>query len=665
MKRWAASVLAASLALGALASASLVAANEEARRDYAAALQALAGGDLSRFERLYARLDGYVLQDFLRYEWLKDRLGTTPAPQIRAFLERTTYAAFNAPLRAKWLAELAARNEWELFLAEYRPGLGDAAVDCQRLQRLLQTDAGSSAPAAEVERLWLTDERLPVECNPVFNEWHKSGRLTPALVWRRIEQLMERQRPNFAGELAQRYLDADGRDWVRRWQDMHSYPARELRTLAYPLDSERARRIVKHGVVRLGYRDPTIAMTEWERLLARNPQLAAEHGEVLRRLGVLGAQRHLPAAVSWLFALPEDGQDEELQRWRLRAALRAGDWQRARRLVDGLGPSAPRERLWWYWSARVMERTGDSAKARQLLALLARDRHYYSFLAADRLGAGYTMQHEPLGPRAQELAAVLARPGVQAARELYAIGDLEGARRQWNFTIAHMDAREQEAAALAARDWAWHDRVIYTLSRAGHANDIDLRFPLLYRELVEANASEQALDPSWIYGVMRQESAFVVDARSPAGALGLMQLMPRVGHVTAKRLKLDLGGQQALLVVENNLRLGAAFLKNMLHRYGGHQTLATAAYNAGPSRVNAWLPTEGAIDADIWVESIPFEETREYVKNVLAYTVVYDHRLRRAPLRLCTRMPAVGARRAPVAGEQVCAAPLLTSDSDG
>ncbi|MFQ5760491.1 MAG: lytic transglycosylase domain-containing protein, partial [Acidiferrobacterales bacterium] len=205
-----------------------------------------------------------------------------------------------------------------------------------------------------------------------------------------------------------------------------------------------------------------------------------------------------------------------------------------------------------------------------------------------------------------------------------------------------------------ARQWGWHDRVVYTLSKSGHRHDLDLRFPLLYRPMVETNAEANNLDPSWIFGVMRQESAFVPDARSSAGALGLMQLMPRVGRATARKLKLRIRSNDVILKVENNLRLGAAFLKNMLRRYKGHQMLATAAYNAGPTRVRGWLPQSAAIDADAWVETIPFEETRDYVKNVMAYTAVYDHRLGRRPVRLCQRMPSVAPLASGAEAESAC-----------
>jgi soluble lytic murein transglycosylase len=203
-----------------------------------------------------------------------------------------------------------------------------------------------------------------------------------------------------------------------------------------------------------------------------------------------------------------------------------------------------------------------------------------------------------------------------------------------------MNNRELAVAALVASEWGWHDRAILTASRSDHLDDLEIRFPLLYRESIEASAARHGIDAGWIYGVVRQESAFVPDARSPAGALGLMQLMPATGMLTSRRLNLRVRGTQAILEVETNIKLGVGYLKDVLTRNNDHQALATAAYNAGPNRVTSWMPRE-ALDADVWVESIPFNETRDYVKNVMAFTAVYDHRLGLKPVRLKERMPMV------------------------
>jgi soluble lytic murein transglycosylase len=623
---------------------------ERQRSDYVAALAALGDEDLERFESLYAGLEGYVLRPYLRYAYLKERLHEASVNDIRAFLSQADYAPIGARLRAQWLTQLAKSDDWDTFMHEYRAN-SDPSLHCLRLHHLVNVGNDPQAFAPEVERLWLSDDRLPPECNPLFNKWHKAGYLSDKLVWKRIELLMARSRVSLAGELANHYLEGKDRAWVRHWQDMHRHPTRELRQLRYSVDDARARAIIKHGIVRIGYRNPEAAMEQWQRLQERYPALADDDGEVRAKLAALATQRHMPSAAAWFAAIPEGALDSESRLWALRAALRNGDWALGRRIVASLGKDEQTDRFWWYWTARIMEESGQNAKARYLYLLVAAERNYYSFLAADRLEAGYIMQHQPVRIGAAEREAVMALPGIQAAYELYLLGDRPAARRQWDWTTAQMNKRDLYAAALVAGDWDWPDRAIVTLSKSGHLNDLDLRFPIVYREIVEDYASANGLDASWVYGVMRQESAFVVDARSSAGALGLMQLMPRVGRTTAKRLKLKVRSEHAILNVENNLRLGTAFLKKLLNRHSGHQLLATAAYNAGPSRVKSWRPRESVVAADIWVETIPYEETRDYVKNVMAYTTVYDHRLQREPVRLCTRMPPVG----PAGGDTVVA----------
>ena len=623
------------------------------RHDYLAALQAINADDMQRFDRLYRKLDGYVLQGYLRYEFLKDRLASTSEEDIRRFIERNSFAPISAQLRARWLNELADLGEWDTFMREYRPN-DDPQLQCLYLNRRVNASGNVTELAAKVEKLWLTDQRLPSVCNAIFVSARERGYLTDELVWKRIELLMTHHQPSFAGELAKQYLDADQRAWVRRWQEMYRNPAQELQKLGYPIDNARATMIVKHGIVRLAHRNPQTAMAQWERLRGLHPLLAKDDGEVVGTLAMLATQRHLPIAVHWFAAVPDNALDSDLRLWALRAALRESDWVLGKRVVANLGKDEQTDRFWWYWTARILEQTGQNAKAQYLYALVAADRNYYSFLAADRLQTGYVMQHQALKVAPQDVDAVLKQPGMQAARELYAVGDMATARAQWEWTTVGMNKQELEAAALVAGDWGWHDRAIVSLKRSGHFNDLDLRFPLVYRDIVESNAAEHDLDPSWVYGVMRQESGFAVDARSAAGALGLMQLMPRVGRSTARRLRLDVSSSDAILEVENNLRLGTAFLQNLLKRHSGNQLLATAAYNAGPGRVKAWRPREGSLAADVWVETIPYEETRDYVKNVMAYTTVYDHRLARAVTRLCMRMPPVTAPSVNDVGKPDC-----------
>lgn len=612
--------------------------SEAFRRDYPTALDAARKGDLARYRALLARLDGYVLQGYVEYEYLKDRVDQTPARTIRAFLDKNGHTPLAAQLRQRWLRVLAGRGDWKTFNEEYTE-VDDPELLCLHLRRSVTAGKRDAATMARIGQLWLTGRRLPAACEPVFGAWRQAGHMTNEKLWDRIGLAMEARNLSLASDLAA-HLPARERVWVTRWQAMHRDPVTQLARLSYPIDTPVARMIVKHGIVRLAFRDPEEAMRYWERLKQQHQFFGEDEDYVLRYIGILAAQHHLPSALKWLSEVSVRGDDLSLQLWRVQAALRAGEWETAQRFIAALPETERNTARWRYWSARVLELKGERAQARELYAPLARERDYYGFLAADRLGIDYAMQHVAIEASPEEVEAMLARPSVRAAQELHALGQIVDARRQWSWVIRDLNNRELQVAAVLAREWGWYDRAIQTVALSDHSHDLELRFPVLYRDVIESNAQHYGLDPGWIYGVVRQESGFVVDARSPAGALGLMQLMPATGRETLRKLKLGARTAEALLSVEHNVRLGVTYLKGVLERYGGHQVLATASYNAGPNRVASWVPST-ELDADVWVETIPYNETRGYVRNVLAFAAVYDYRLGLEPTRLSSRMPAV------------------------
>ncbi|MHB8742991.1 MAG: transglycosylase SLT domain-containing protein [Sulfuricaulis sp.] len=609
------------------------------RQDYLAALDALKAGQTTRFKVLYKRLDGYILHGYLEYEWLKTRLASTPNADIQRFLAENSQAPISDIIRKEWLWILAKRGDWSTFLNEYHDVDDDPELQCLRLSHLLKTSDQQATLMAEVEKLWLTDKQSPKACEPVFAAWKKAGYMTSDKIWARIRLAMESRNLQFAGELA-RYLNPSDRIWVRRWQAMHRDPVRGLDHINYPVETPVARMIVTHGVVLLAYRDPEEAMLRWDQLKHKYLFFGEDDNYVLRNIAVVAAQKQLPQALPWLTAVSAEPGDELLLLWRVKTALRLGQWELAKRFIAGLSEEQQRDSQWRYWMARILEATGDKEQARTIYASLARDRSYYGFLAADRLGVDYSMQPVSVDASPEELTAMLARPGIQMAQELYLMGLMTDARRQWNWATRQMNNRELAVAAVIARQWGWDDRAILTVARSDLQDDLELRFPVLYRDVIETNATAYGVDPSWVYGVVRQESAFVPDARSQAGALGLMQLMPSTGRLAGRKLKIPIRGNQALLKIENNLRLGMSYLKDVLGRNNGNEVLATASYNAGPNRVSSWIPAH-PMDADIWVETIPYGETRDYVKNVMSYSTVYDYRLGSHPARLSSRMTTV------------------------
>ena len=613
---------------------------EQTRSHYRAAIKALKAGNLKRYHTLYGQLDGYVLQGFVKYEYLRKRIPETPAKTIHEFLDKNRYAFFSPRLRKKWLYHLVRRKDWETFLQESEGVEDDSKLYCYRLSQLIKKSEDQAALMDEIKVLWLTGKRLPSACNAVFDAWRKAGHMTSEIVWTRIRMAMERGSSSLANQLG-RYLDPKDRIWVKRWRAMHKNPLRELGNIKYPVETPVARMIVKHGIVRQAYRDPESAIETWVRLKRDHQFFGEDDNYVLRRAGLIAAHRHLPIAIEWLSAVSAEADDKTLRLWRLKAAIRGGRWEKAKRFIAALTEEERNENQWRYWEARILQETGEIDDAQGLFHLLAQERGYYGFLAADRVDVPYSLQHKSIEVTPAEVGSVLAKLGIAMAQEFYELGETINARRQWNWTSRSLNNRELQIAAVIASHWGWHDRAILTVGKSDHRDDLDLRFPILYRDLIEANAEATGLDPGWIYGVMRQESAFVEDARSSAGALGLMQLMPRTGRLTSRRLNLKIRSNRAILKVENNVRLGTSYLKNVLKRNKGHQVLATASYNAGPNRVKKWLPDEDSLDADVWVDSIPFYETREYVKNVMAFTTVYDYRLKNESIRLRERMPEI------------------------
>jgi soluble lytic murein transglycosylase len=325
----------------------------------------------------------------------------------------------------------------------------------------------------------------------------------------------------------------------------------------------------------------------------------------------------------------------------VRIALKNKDWQELIRGINNLQSEQKEQFQWRYWKARALEQLGKEAMAAANYSDISANTNYYGFLAADRIGKPYRFNSEPL-ERDDETSQALKRiPAVQRTRELYLLGRVSEARSEWNSAIRKFDAEQLKVAALLVYEWEWYDNAIITVAKTGHLADLELRFPTPFKDLVYLNAQTYGLDPSWIYGVTRRESAFNVYARSSAGALGLMQLMPSTARYQSKKLGLSRPSVTDILSTEQNLLLGSAYLNNMLAKFSGNMVLATAAYNAGPNRVLRWLPKNGDVPADIWVDTLPYKETRQYVRAVMAYATIFDWKLKQQVTPLRERMRSI------------------------
>jgi soluble lytic murein transglycosylase len=606
--------------------------------------RALGNGDERTFLSTRQALTGYPLLQYLDYRRLVRNLGAAKPAEIAEFLETHADGPLARMLRNSYLDHLAKERNWREYLrfAEYGGPLSTEQT-CFRLQAQLQTGQRREA-LAQVETIWLHGQSQPKACDPVLDAWRAAGLLTTELAWQRFALAVEADQTSVARYL-RRYLSSADRPWADRWLELEADPARVTRAGFRAGDHHAADQMLERAFLGLVRKDPEEALGSWNaqgQRLGLDPERQAriQHALALRL-----ALRRLPETLPFMAGLPAAVFDDQLRQWQLRAGLRDRDWNTVLTAVDGMTPDARAEAQWQYWRARALEQLGRSDEAQRAYRQAARERNFHGFLAADRLGQPYRIGHEPLTLPAAVQEQVARIPAMQRMRELVLLERFPEARREWSHMINDLSPQEQEAAARLFADWGWHDRAIFTVARARSWGDIDLRFPLAFTDLILDGARNQDIDPAWAMAIARQESAFLHDVRSSAGALGIMQIMPATGRSVASAAGVNIRNDSDILNPANNARLGTYYLRRNLDNFGGHSMLSTAAYNAGAHRVRSWLPAAGQVDPDIWAELIPFHETRDYVQRVFAYRVVYAVRLGLTP-------PSLNALLFPVTAQE-------------
>jgi soluble lytic murein transglycosylase len=436
---------------------------------------------------------------------------------------------------------------------------------------------------------------------------------------------MSAGKTRLAGYL-KRYLPQSETNMVDRWLQLYHHPGQVVTLLRtnHPMRNE----MVVQAIRRLASRDLDAAFIAWEKFHDRTVFSDRQQRKIVYALASRLAREPDKKISQRLIALlPSHLQlDSRLSEKQLQAALQENDWQWVLQTVEVLSPEESQQEQWRYWRARALIELGRKQEGKTLLQTLAQERSYYGFLAAQRLGGEPKLSHTALQADQQLVATLARRPGLIRARELIRLDRPLLARQEWNLALAGAKQDELKAAARLAQQWEWPSQSIITLARLKLWNDLELRFPLAHREAITDQAKDKGIDSAWIYAILRQESAFMSDARSSSGARGLMQLMPKTAIEVAKKLNQSPVELNDLYQPEVNIKLGAGYLNMIYRQLQENPVLATAAYNAGPHRVLSWLPEQQQA-SDIWIETVPFRETREYLKRVLAYTVIYNYRL--------------------------------------
>lgn len=645
------------LAAGAAPPALADVPDHEAQRElFVAAWRAARRGDHRTFSDLGPELQGYVLYPYWQYEDYRHRRSSVPAAEMAAFLAAHADWAFAGGLRSAWLTTLARRGRWREFLDH----VGEPVeVELQCLAARARLELGhTEGLKATARELWTVGHSQHDACDPLFTWLIAEGGITAEVAWERIDRAMGEGNPRFTLYLA-RFLPAPEREWLERWQALDHDRYRRLAQAAGWPDTAITRRITATSLRRLARRDAGAAMTAFDALDGHFDWGAPERGDIMRGIALMAAVDLEPAALEFLRRVPEEHRDVQLLEWWARLALAQGDWPEVGMVIDKLPQEQRDDHRWRYWRARAQLAAGEAELGSLALSALAREASYHGFLAADDLGEPYSIC--PLEPdvSAAEVQALRGHPGFDRALELRQVDLDNWAAAEWRLATQRLPRERLRVAAALAREEGWHDRAIFALGDSGELRYYDWRFPVLWQEQVTAEAARNGLDPAWILGVMRAESAMTETARSVANAMGLMQVTPGTAKQVARQHGLSNPSQAQLLTAETNIRFGARYLRDLLERFNGNPVLVSAAYNAGPEAVNRWLDQRSRDEAALWLETIPYYETRDYVPRVLAFTTIYDWRLGNPVPRVRSRMPGIESGNMADAGpvEVICGAP--------
>lgn len=588
------------------------------------------------------RLRRYPLWPDLRATYFRATIKNAEHAEIEAFLDQYGVLKPARDLRYRYALHLAAAGDLDDYLGVYQQfyqGLEIAKLDCLALHAEIEVGREQRVINRAID-LWLIGTSQAEECDPVFDYLESHNLIGPAQYLKRFDLAIDARefsRAQWLGRsISQGHVDIAG-----QWRSAQNDPEKFVRRHLNWKSDEVTRQQLVYAIERITFRDPDLANELWQQLDRLHGFSAEQELLTERHIALWTARDRLPDGYLRLIQLPAAAQNDEVSRWRARTSLRLQHWDN---LLTDISQMSDRERNseeWRYWYNIALRRRVPTAEADAALGELATERSYYGFLAADELGLDYALDGTESQTDEVTITELAQRADLIRARELFLVG-LDGrGRSEWDTVVAYLTPEQKTQAAKLAGRWDWYSRAISTITSAGRFDDLALRYPLPYHEMFEQFAAIASIPSPWAYGVARSESLFMRDVRSSAGAIGLMQLMPATGKQVAREINLPYSGLDTLINPQSNIQLGTTYLGQMAERYGGNQVLATAAYNAGPHRVDRWLPRSGKQDARVWIENIPFNETRNYVRRVMAAETIFHWRLTGKTRRLSKELSQI------------------------
>jgi soluble lytic murein transglycosylase len=582
----------------------------------------------------------YPLYPYLMYQWLSKNLDRTA--EIQTFLSDFPDNRHAALLRKNWLLHLARHREWHEIIKFSRDN-GNVAAQCRYYWALYSVEKKQKALQG-IKKIWITPKKLPRSCRALEKVFAKSELLTTEMKWLRFELALKQNNINLAKQIL-RLFTKPHKATALFWLKVHANPTlvAQKKYLLQNQKNDKSALIFAHGVERLARKNLSRAISIWDKRKKDFGLGKLRVQEVEKKLAIKMVVRRDKSAYSRFKQLIFT--DPEIREWRVRSALLENNWAHVISALDRLNNLEKLQSKWKYWRARAYWERGEKKLAKRIFSELADERNFYGFVAADYVEQDYQLTDKKVKLPQFKLTNFSKNNEFKAVQEFMYFNRSVEARKQWLSALKVLPEWQIPAAAFLAQGQGWDQLATETIRLAGHKNEVGLRFSLAYRNQVMKHARQRNIDPAIVFSLIRRESAFNKNAVSRVGARGLMQIMPETGKLIAGMLKESWRTVDMLFDLETNLRYGTFYYKRMLNRFNGNFALAAAAYNAGPHRVNRWLPDKQTLSADIWIETIPFDETRKYVFAVLENALFYQDRLNRNSLKMTDLLKDIRPRK--------------------
>jgi soluble lytic murein transglycosylase len=610
-------------------------ASPEQRLAFLQAEQFLLRHNENAFLVQMAQLKTYPLYPYLQAQWLRKKPHKTT--EIETFLDRYPHDRYADVLRLEWLPWLVKNQQWQKFIEYYHPETDakKTALHCSFAWAQYQT--GNQAQALQTaHELWLSG-MSHASCDALFAAFQQSPVFTEEMLWQRFSANLRAKKANLnlAAQLKQA-MPAQMQKMADLWLKVHNRPSLISQLTQWDMQDPKTGEIFAHGVARMLTDNFSLGFDSWDLHKAKLTIPSDAIDDVEQKIGLAFASAGY-SSYAYSHLILVNKLEENARHTLVRAALREQNWSHIAAALTKLTDKEKNEDKWRYWQARALAETGKMEEARPLFAELAKKSNFYAFLAADKLNVPYRVADIPVPVTEQDLKTFQQQEPIKVVAEWLLLERKDEALKQWWHTVKKSPPQQIMVAAKLAQRWHMVKLAAFTIAKADYWNDLDLRFPVVYAQEINTYSVKHNLDSSIVFGLIRQESVFDELAGSNVGARGLMQIMPGTGKQIARQMQEPWRSDACLYEPDTNVKYGTFYYKQLLDKFNGQVALAAAGYNAGPGRVKKWAPDK-PMAMDIWIETIPFNETRQYVSMVLSNTLFYQHRMNRDVLKMADFM---------------------------